>query len=165
MLGGDEKNEMAYPSAIRRCKFLSVECLDTVDIREDSRAEFKGDYLKGVKIGDELGGYDLVISNPPFCIAPQIILKALQDVRLGGLVVMLQRLNFFGSGERKPLFQSGFPEGFGMPVACYVHSRRMRFMQGVNPRTGKPWPGDSIEYGHFVWQRGNSPRFTQLRIL
>lgn len=159
--GGDDKNEMAYPAGIIRCHQFKTEHVHTIDIREDSRAETKENYLTS----PVRGGYDVAISNPPFNLAPQIIIKALKDVRADGIVVMLQRLNFLGSAERKPLFRTGLPFGFGMPVACYVHGKRMRFMQGINPRTNKPWPGDSIEYGHFVWQRGRNPKFTQLRIL
>jgi len=89
---------------------------------------------------------------------------------------MLLRLNFFGSDERSALFRVAPPHGFGMPVACYVHSKRMGFVpddvkqrlqaeakaQGVK---AKGIGTDSIEYAHFVWRSGFNPKFTQLRLI
>lgn len=146
--GGDTKHPMSYPTALRASKYWGFDRIDTVDIREDSLAEVKADYLQ---LPDRGGSTDLIITNPPFNIALPIIKKSLVDVGENGLVIMLLRLNFFGSKERKPFFQEN------MPVACYVHSRRMRFTN----TTGT----DSIEYMHAIWQKGNHPKFTQLRII
>ena len=164
--GGDASHEMAYPQALRDFKKFDIQILDTVDIREDSKAAIKGDYLQmDMSNVRAMYPYDLIISNPPFEKATQFIQKALRDVCDGGLVVMLQRINFLGSKERKPLFSVSPPFGFGMPAIIYAHSKRMRFMQGTNPKSGKPWPGDSIEYAHFVWKKGMHPKFSKLRIL
>jgi hypothetical protein len=156
--GGDANRGMAYPDAIQRFGRWDVQRLGTVDIREDSRAEIKGDYIH-TKFEGVLASPDIIITNPPFKLAVPIIRHALHHVREGGLVVMLQRLNFFGSQERRKFWAQY------MPVLCYVHHRRMRFLEGINPETGNPWPGDSIEYAHYVWQRGNNPKFTKLRVL
>lgn len=141
------ENEMSYPAVIEK-EFGSA--VSTWDIREDSLAECKKDYLTN-SIQDDM--HDIIITNPPFYIAEKILEKALNDVQEGGYVILLLRLNFFGSQLRKPLFEKW------MPKRCYVHHKRMNFitkkmnqdraLQGLPKLTG-----DSIEYAHFVWQKG-----------
>lgn len=156
--GGDSGHGMAYPDAIAKHGKLNVRLLTTIDVREDSLADINADYLQCLTMPHS---YDMAITNPPFNLALSIIQKALTDVREGGLVVMLQRLNFFGSEERSTWMKSN------MPALTYVHAKRIRFHDkgAVNPQTGKKLTGDSIEYAHFVWQRGNHPRFSKTRII
>lgn len=142
--GGDAVSLMSYPTAL--LKFDPVKYVHTVDIRPDSRALIKADYLT-LDCKDKV---DVIITNPPFNLALPIIQKALNDVRPGGLVVMLLRLNFFGSQERSAWFEKH------MPLCCYVHSRRMKFTEKGT---------DSIEYMHAVWQKDKYPKFTSLRII
>lgn len=145
--GGCAQSEMSYPTVIERDLAATVM---TMDIREDSRAEHHGDYLAEVI---QEPRPDIIITNPPFNLALPIIKKALQDVAPGGYVIMLLRLNFFGSLERKPFFEEN------MPKYCYIHSKRMNFIpkwlqEQIKEQTGKAPTGDSIEYAHFVWQKG-----------
>lgn len=67
--GGDNEHPMAYPTALTKIGF---EIIDTIDIREDSRAKVKGDYLQ-IDCKDK---YDMIITNPPFNIALDIIKKS-----------------------------------------------------------------------------------------
>ena len=145
--GGDKEHPMAYPNAILNYSGWEIATLTTIDCREDSLAQIHSDYLQE-NIGSR---FDMAITNPPFNIAMDVIQKALKDVREGGLVIMLLRLNFFGSKERQGFFQKN------MPVLTYVHTRRPKFLN-----TGGT---DSIEYMHAVWQVGNPCRSTQLRII
>ena len=141
--GGDENHPMSYP------KFIEKELggkVDTLDIRETSLAEKKEDFLKF-----KGGEYDIVITNPPFNIAREIIEKSFEVVREGGYVIMLLRLNFFGSKQRKAFWD------MYMPLYAYIHHRRMSFTD--DRRT------DSIEYMHAVWQKGNYPKHTKIRII
>lgn len=136
---------MSYPVALAN---YGVKDIRTMDIREDSLAEWKGvDYLT-TKLG-----YTpvMIITNPPFLLAREIVEKALEDVGEGGFVVMLQRLNFFGGKKRKDLWDAH------MPKYTFVHSRRMSFTSD-----GKT---DSIEYAHYVWQKGHDSKFTQLKVI
>ena len=137
---------MSYPSVIK--EEFDPEEMETVDIRLDSLAENKQDYLLYQTPKDF---YDVIITNPPFNLAQEIINKALEDVKEGGYVVMLLRLNFFGSNQRFDFWQKQ------LPVWAYVHHRRMSFTDD-----GKT---DSIEYIHAVWQKGNSPSFTMLKVI
>lgn len=100
-----------------------------------------------------LGAYDVVLTNPPFALALEYIKKSLTVVKPGGFVVMLLRLNFFGSEDRNSFFLSG-----NMPQRGYVHSKRLGFTPD-----GKT---DSVEYCHFVWQKTGEPNHeTKLRVL
>jgi hypothetical protein len=145
--GGDASNPMSYPSAFRLLGYTPLR-FNTIDIRGDSPATITCDYLK-CDVGSSKP--DLIISNPPFNLAMEFIQKALEDVREGGLVIMLLRLNYFGSQKRKAWWQAN------MPTWCYVHSERMSFTPD-----GKT---DSIEYMHAVWVKGQHPKFTQLRVI
>lgn len=144
--GGDKTHLMSYPEVIK--KEFNPEIIKTLDIREDSLAEKKGDYLT-TKIKENY--YDVIITNPPFNIAREIIEKALEDVKENGYVVMLLRLNFFGSNQRFDFWEKQ------LPTWAYVHHRRMSFTDD-----GKT---DSIEYMHAVWQKGANPAFTMLKVI
>ena len=143
--GGDGGHDMTYPYVIKET--FNPEILTTIDIREDSRAERKEDYLDA-KIDIPP---DIIITNPPFYLAKEIIEKALSDVKGYGYVIMLLRLNFFGSNDRFKFFQRQ------MPIASYVHHRRFSFTD--NSKT------DSIEYMHAVWQKDTAPEFTMLKVI
>lgn len=153
---------MSYPEAIQ--KVFIERSFDTYDIREDSLAEHKCDYLT-TKLDFEP---DLIITNPPFGMAIPMIEKALSDVKDGGYVVMLLRLNFFGSKERKAFFDKY------MPKYCFVHHVRIGFTEKKDSdgyvlfdKNGVPKRGstDSIEYAHYVWVKGENPDHTELYLI
>jgi len=144
--GGSNEDEMSYPPALRAVYVTDGDTIDTIDIREDSKASIIGDYLNI----DCKNKYDLIITNPPFNIALDIIQKALDDVKDGGYVVMLLRLNFFGSKGRFRFWQEN------MAKYCFVHSKRISFTKGAT---------DSIEYTHMVWQKGHKPEFCKLKVI
>ncbi len=143
--GGDPQHEMPYPTVLER--FVGSGKVATVDIRDDSRAELVADYLSL----NLAGQFHLIITNPPFALADQIVQKALSEVRPGGFVVMLLRLNYFGGQKRRPFWRKH------MPKHVLVHPRRISFTD--DGRT------DSIEYMHACWQEGYDQPFTNLRVL
>lgn len=142
--GGDENHKMSYADTI--AEEFSPNVLESMDIREDSRANIKGDYLNS-----SMQGFDIIITNPPFDIAREIITKALKDVAENGYVVMLLRLNFLGSKDRRAFFEDNMPE------RIYVHSKRICFTED-----GKT---DSIEYAHFVWKKGLKLQESKIKII
>ena len=144
--GGDENHEMSYPNALQDVGVNSDNII-TVDIRKDSRADIRENYLDI----DCPGDFDLIITNPPFKIALPIIKKALDDVNKGGWVVMLLRLNFFGTQKRFDFWQKY------MPKYTFVHHKRMSFTDD-----GKT---DSIEYCHFCWNKGDYPEFSKIKVI
>jgi len=138
---------MSYPTAIQEL-YPWQTTISTIDIREDSLAGIKDDYIS-FEFDNEAP--KVIITNPPFNLALPIIKKALIDVADDGYVIMLLRLNFFGSNERFPFFEGNMPE------YAYVHHRRIGFVEG-----GKT---DSIEYMHAVWHKGVNSKFTKLRVI
>ena len=132
--GGDLKHGMSYPDVLKDFGFDKI---FTIDSREDSLAELKNDYLNcTIQESPEL-----IITNPPFNNSIEIIKKALKDVKEGGFVVMLQRLNFMGGVTEKKKFW----EEVGLPKYIFVHRKRMSFTDDKQT--------DSIEYAHYVWQK------------
>ena len=142
--GGNEKYDMPYFKVLESLGFNNIR---TADIREDSQARFKLDFLNDVL---DFEYFDLTISNPPFNLAIEFINKALNNTKNNGFVVMLLRLNFFGSQSRKKFFAEN------MPKYCFVHSKRISFFPEDFELDGKVYKKgstDSIEYAHFVWQK------------
>lgn len=77
--GGDKENNMPYPEVIKR--IFPNSQIKTIDIRTDSKAEISADYLNHTLRYEP----DIIITNPPFYLAKEIIEKALKDVRRGGV--------------------------------------------------------------------------------
>lgn len=141
----DETHPMSYPSVLESYHPKSI---TTNDIREDSRAEYHLDFLSRWTPNEPK--YDIVITNPPFNIALDIIKKSIEFATPAGYVIMLLRLNFFGSKARKAFFDQH------MPIETYVHHKRISFAKGAT---------DSIEYMHCVWKKGYNPPFTKLFLI
>lgn len=109
------------------------------------------------------------LTHPPFAIATDIIEKALQDVDDDGYVIMLLRLNFFGSQSREWFFEKYMPEW------AFVHHIRIGFTDKkdkdgytIFDKDGVPKRGstDSIEYMHAVWHKSNlKPEYTKLVLI
>ena len=136
--------EMSYPAVIKKMYGVDI---DTFDLRPDSPAKIHGDFL----VHNFNKQYDVIITNPPFNIIEDFINRALSIVSNGGYVIMLCRLNFFGSKKRFNFFQKTPPN------YCFVHHKRMSFT-----KDGKT---DSIEYCHNVWIKGNKCKFTKLMVI
>ena len=157
------EHPMSYPTAIR--ELYGDLNIDTYDIRKDSYAEHKEDYLKI----DLMYKPDIIITNPPFALSQDIIKKALDDVADNGYVIMLLRLNFFGGENKQPLFSNHMPE------YTFIHHKRISFTEAHNKETGKlvykkdgvakNGGTDSIEYCHMVWRKGYNPEYTKTYLI
>ena len=117
---------------------------------------------------------DLILTNPPFSLAQQFITKALTEAKT---VIMLQRVNFLGSQERKSFWNTN------PPTHLFVLANRPKFVatctnkltdsnnkrictdkhsyQITTPATtciscGCPTrpTSDATEYAWFCWDRG-----------
>jgi hypothetical protein len=91
-----------------------------------------GDFLQWKKEGSK--AFDVIITNPPFSLALDVIKKSLE---LADYVVMLLRLNFIGTTERHGFFRENMPD-------IYVIPERPSF-------DGKG--ADSIEYCWALWSQ------------
>ena len=145
--GGDIDNPMSYPFALKEYYSISDDYLKTIDIRPDSLAQTKGDYLT---MNLDYKPY-LIISNPPFNKALDFIKKAPVDVRDDGYVVMLLRLNFLETKARKEFFDQH------MPKYIFVHHKRMSFTKGGGT--------DSVAYAHFVWKKDYIDNYSEIRVI
>jgi hypothetical protein len=144
--GGDKENDMSYPFVLKQYG-VKNENIQTIDIRESSLANIKENYL----LYNLEENPNLIITNPPFNLAIDIIQKSLIDVCDNGFVVMLLRLNFFGGKSRKPFWENN------MPKYTLIHHKRMSFTSDKKT--------DSIEYAHFVWQKGHNAGFTMTKVI
>ena len=142
--GGDNNNKASYINVIKD-KFNPVKLL-ALDIRQDSKADIKTDYLKYTTQEN----FDVIISNPPFYLAEDFIKKSIELISENGYVIMLLRLNFFGSKKRKIIFENN------MPKYCFIHHKRISFNKTST---------DSIEYAHFVWVKKNTNNFCKTFVI
>lgn len=142
--GGDLQHEMSYPIVLKQYDYKYI---DTIDIRQDSLADIKTNYLTY----NCKNQYDMIITNPPFNLALEIIQKALNDVKNNGFVVMLLRLNFLEGKNRFDFWQKN------MPSYIFVHHKRMSF---TNDRKT-----DSIAYAHYVWIKGQMNKFAKIKVI
>jgi hypothetical protein len=141
IVNGSQAFGMPYPEALKRQGWNTIH---TMDVREDSLADIKHDFLQW----DTSIDYDLIITNPPFAIAEEITRKALSlaDPE-SGKVIMLQRLNWLGSASRDDFFTE-YP-----PSLVVMHAKR--------PSFGGTSSTDSIEYAHFIWDNSDKSGCTQ----
>lgn len=147
--GGDPSHDMSYPKALKEYYVIPDDWNDikTIDIREDSLAETKCNYIE-TKLDYKPF---LIISNPPFNQAMEFIKKALDDVEDGGYVAMLLRLNFLETKARKDFFDNY------MPTWIFVHHKRMSFTDAGGT--------DSVAYCHMVWKKNDYPKFAKIRVI
>lgn len=145
--GGDANSPMSYPIALRNYYAVPIENIKTIDIREDSLADIKADYLT-LELDYKP---HVIITNPPFGRALEFITKALEDVEDNGYVIMLLRLNFLETKARKEFFNKYMQE------YIFVHHKRMSFVEGGGT--------DSVAYAHYVWRKGYYPVFSKIKVI
>jgi hypothetical protein len=121
---------------------------DACELREECEPHLKEKGADIIQIGDyfEKGPpagrfYSFIVSNPPFRLAQEFILRSLDgECRY---VSMLLRLNYLGSANRHPFMSRHAPD-------LYVLPNRPSFKA-----TGET---DSIDYAWFVWDKVNLNR-------
>jgi hypothetical protein len=141
-----KENDMTYPHCLFE-QWADYNKIITNDIREDSPAKFHNDFTKTTQENI----YDIVITNPPFNIAQDIIENALKVCKNWWYVIMLLRLNYIWSKAREEFWNKN------KPYAIYAHNKRMSFTDD--------WWTDSIEYAHFVFKKWYNPEFAKFKIL
>jgi len=142
----DNKNDMSYPAVLFEM-WVDYNKIITNDIREDSWAKYKTNFLEW----EEKNKYDIVITNPPFKIAQNIIDKSLEVCKEWWYVIMLLRLNYFGWKLRQEFWKKN------MPYMVYIHNRRMSFTDN--------WATDSIEYMHCIWKKWHNKNTTNMNLI
>jgi hypothetical protein len=82
--------------------------------------------------------FDLIVTNPPFSLAAEFLVKSLREARC---VAYLLRLNYLGSQKRVQLWDE-----IGTPNKLLVLSKRPKFINNQ---------ADATEYAWFCWDREN----------
>jgi len=106
------------------------------------------DYVRYAESVREVANLDVIISNPPYSVAQQVIEASLPLARW---VIMLLRVNFQASDERHSFMRQYPPDVLVLP-------NRPRFRTGINPKNGKVWSSDATEYAWFCWPPGSKDR-------
>lgn len=123
---------------LEKYKDITVDQFDIAPKRDDVQ---ELDFLKG-----EFGKYDVVLTNPPFKIAKDIITKSL-DIA-DEYVIMFLKLQFLESVSRKEWLKNS-------PLKyIYVYSRRASpMMNGSNiDENGKKF-SNTMTFAWFVWEQ------------
>lgn len=141
--------DMSYPAVLFEF-WADYNKIITNDIREDSPAKYNSDFTSW-KWSFRDFNFDIVITNPPFNIAQDIINESLEVVKPWWYVIMLLRLNYFWWKVRQDFWKKC------LPIRAYVHNRRMSFTPD--------WKTDSVEYMHCVWKKWENPDFTKLSMI
>lgn len=84
---------------------------------------------------------DVIITNIPFSLSEQFILKMMSELKPDGTLIFLQRVNFLGSKKRVPFWNK-----IGFPQKCPILVPRPKFT-----KTGT----DSCEYCWFIYDLGD----------
>ncbi len=95
---------------------------------------------------------DLIVTNPPFSLAVEFLIKSLSEAKT---VCYLQRLNWLGSKTRKDFWNSNPPD------KIFVLSKRPQFKRELGLGSGS----DSTEYAWFVWDKLNIVSGNNIEIL
>lgn len=107
-----------------------------------------GDFFAFAEDGEDDKGFDLVITNPPFSLIPQLLMACLDLVNPGGHVAFVCRLTYGDNPESDATWRRPF-----LLTHAFEFAGRWRFRVGINPKTGKPYGVDSVGYRLLVWQR------------
>ena len=86
-----------------------------------------------------------IITNPPYSLAKDFILKALQIIPQGNKVAMFLKLTFLESQSRKKMF-TDIP-----PKTLYVSSSRIQCAKNGDFDL---YPSSATAYGWYVWEKG-----------
>lgn len=88
---------------------------------------------------------DFIITNPPYKLATEFILKALQSIKNNGKVIMLLKLLFLeGQYKYKILFKDNPPKTiyvFSYRTNCYINDNKDK-------------SGGAVCYAWYVWEKG-----------
>ena len=90
---------------------------------------------------------DLILTNPPYVLAVEFVLRGVREAARGTTVAMLLRLAFLASQARHTLHAQH-------PADVYVLSKRPSFLAGGQ--------SDSADYAWFVWGPGRGGRWRVL---
>jgi hypothetical protein len=137
---------------------------DAIDIRPECEPLLRR-YTPAVGIGDFLkdfeftrSRYDVLLSNPPYALAPEFVDAGLRVARF---VALLLRVNFLGTEGRAKFFHERMPQVFILPNRPTFVVRMSLDSKGRLRRTTT----DATEYAWMVWESGVTRRTAPSEVL
>ena len=88
-----------------------------------------------------------IITNPPFKLSTEFILKSLDSIDYGNKIAMFLKLNYLSGKKRFKEIYSKFP-----PTKVYIFSGRVACSKNNDPKLFKNH--NAIDYGWFIWEKG-----------
>lgn len=135
-------------SLSKRLKELGHDVYST-DLFDRGYGEKVGiDFLKIKKLPENLRDYS-ILTNPPYKYATEFVLKSLELVNEGSLVIMFLRLQFLEGKRRYQEIFRHFP-----PKYVFVSSERIPCAKGADFEKFRKSGGSAIAYAWFVWEKG-----------
>lgn len=128
-----------------------LEYFDTVRASDKYSYRTKSEKIDFLKYGWLPGWYDWIITNPPFNLAEEFVLRSLEVASRG--VAILARTNFLESVGR---YERIFKERPPTVVAPFVE--RVPMVRG----RCDPEASTATSYAWFVWRIGATDPFTRL---
>lgn len=99
---------------------------------------------------DETGDFDGdIITNPPYRLAMEFVLKALSQLKEGRKCYMLLKLTFLEGQERYRELFSKYP-----PKKIYSFPKRVMCAKNGDFEGMKNGGGSAVAYAWFVWEKG-----------
>jgi hypothetical protein len=141
--------EMEGRWCMRGSRFTSVE------IREEEHEPLSL-LADEVHIADFLtwkptGKYDLILTNPPYCIALEVAKKCLSLAGPDTTVALLLRLGFLQAQERIPFWQA--------------HPLSGLYVLGARPSFTGDSGRDNSGYGWFIWRGTQAPLYQEIQVI
>lgn len=102
-----------------------------------------------LKLSPPYNPFEVALGNPPFSLAQEFVLKALEFAKN---VVFLLRMAFLESDKRKPLF-----DVIGVPYTYFLAYPRPKFLKGMG--------GDSTAYAWMHWRKDRIQRTGKFKVL
>jgi len=99
-----------------------------------------------------------IVTNPPYSLAKQFILKSLDTVAEGQKVCMFLKTQFLESVKRRDELFSKYP-----PVRVWVSSSRIMCAKNGDFEGMKAGGGSAVSYCWYIWEKGNYTNGTQLK--
>lgn len=90
-----------------------------------------------------------ILTNPPYALAKEFVLKSLDLIEEGQWVIMLLRLNFLESKGRQKAIFSQYP-----PRYVFVCDERLLCAKNADFEGMKAGGGSAVAYAWFCWQKG-----------
>lgn len=130
-------------NALRNLGASKIDCVDIVD--RGLEDVICTDFLDW----ETYNRYNLIITNPPFCLAKEFIEKSFELLANKGYIVMFLKIQFLEGAKRKDFFDK-YP-----PKYVYVFRNRMATWNNGNELdpNGKRW-ATTMCHAWFIWQDG-----------